>query len=161
MDFARLDTSECFFVSRVKTPVNTSPMSHTSRAAKFNCSTKPCSLHTSSNVVAHLLRGSGFGTPRHNAESEKTQTFILINRAAGALSHVTVDQRNVFQSCNICMLYASLRSISVFTCRSWKTFVHRHPYEVFVILGRRRSKNHSVNFEFLIFGEKNKKLNIF
>ena len=28
-----------------------------------------------------------------------------------------LDQRNVFQSCNSCMLYASLRSISVFTCR--------------------------------------------
>ena len=41
------------------------------------------------------------------------------------------------------MLMASLRSISVFTCRvyglyqilfSWETFIHRHPFEVFVIL---------------------------
>ena len=89
----------------------------TSQAAKFNFSLNPGSLRTSSNCVAQLLDGSGWETPTHDVEPENTWTFILIDFAAALLSHVFPDQRNVFQSCNICILYESLRSINIFTCR--------------------------------------------
>ena len=58
--------------------------------------------------------------------------------SAGSLSNVILDHRNVFQSCNICLLYASLRSISVFIYRPWEAAIHCHPFEVFVILCKQR-----------------------
>ena len=46
--------------------------------------TKPCSFHSSSNVVAWLLEGCGSESPTQNAESENMWTFILIKLAAGS-----------------------------------------------------------------------------
>ena len=67
--------------------------------------------------MAHLLDGSGFETPTDNVKSKATWTLILINSAPGLLSNVILDQRNFFQSCDTCILCASLRSISVCNCR--------------------------------------------
>ena len=84
-----------------------------SRAAKFNVSSTACSFHISSNFVAQMLDGSGFETPTHNVESENAWTLHPDQVfAAGSLSNVILDQRNVFQSGKVFMLYASLRSIS-------------------------------------------------
>ena len=38
-------------------------------------------------------------------------------RQSRSLSNVILDQWNIFRSCNACLLYASMRSISVCTCR--------------------------------------------
>ena len=63
------------------------------------------------HFFAQLLDGSGFETSTHNVQSENT--WLLLD----SLNNVILDQRNELQSCNICMLYASLHSISIFTCR--------------------------------------------
>ena len=44
-------------------PGNTCQTNCTSRAAKFNFSTNPCSFHKSSSLVDQLLDASGFDTP--------------------------------------------------------------------------------------------------
>ena len=49
---------------------------------------------------------------QHSVESENTCPFILIIFAAGSLSNEILDHRKVVQSCKICMLYVSLRTIS-------------------------------------------------
>ena len=84
--------------------------------------THPCSSHTSSNFVAQLLDGSGFETPTHNVESERTWTCILISFVAGSPSNLFVTNGIFFQSCHSCILYASLH------------IVHRHSFELLVIL---------------------------
>ena len=100
---------KCFMISIVDAPGNTCHMNCTSRAATSILLTNPCSFHTSSNIVAQLLDGSGF----EDSKAENTRSFILINFAAASLSDVFLDHRNVLQSCSICMLYASLRSTLV------------------------------------------------
>ena len=75
-----------------------------------------CSLHTSSSCVAQLLDGFGFENPTHNVKSKSAWTFFLINFAAGSPSNVFLDHHNVSHSCRICILYASVRSINIFTC---------------------------------------------
>ena len=102
---------------RVWAPRNTCEINCTSRAAKFKVSTNPCSLLASPILVAQLLDGSGCETPTHNVESQNTCTFSLISFAAGSFSNVLNDQRNVFQSCNTCILYAASRWIKLCTCR--------------------------------------------
>ena len=127
----------CFLMSRVKAPGNTCQMKCTSRAAEVNFVAHPSVI-----VPFVMLNGSGFEIPTHSVESENTWTFILINFAAGSLSNVILDQRHGFQSCHTSILYASLRSISACTCRYTDCniflcsdiFVHRHSFEVLVIL---------------------------
>ena len=124
---------KCFWICLL----SASQMNCTSLAAKLNFSTCPCSFHTSSHFVAQLLDGSGFETPTHDEESENTWTFILIIFAAGSHSNEILDQRNMFQSCNTCTLCASLRSISVFTCRCTdciKSCVHGKLLSIAILL---------------------------
>ena len=54
---------------------------------------------------------------KHSVQSENTWSFTLIRFAAASSSRVIRDQRNVFQSHNTCMVYASLSSVSVCTSR--------------------------------------------
>ena len=127
---------------------NTCQMKCTSRAATLYLFDKSVFVpHVLQIFVHQILDGSRFETPSHSVESENTRTSILIYFAAGSLSNVILDHRNVFQTCKVCMLNASLRSINMFTCRSTdcikayvleQYFIHRHPSEVFVILGKAR-----------------------
>ena len=111
-------------------------------------SANPCSFHRPSSFVAQVLDGFGFEIPTHSVESGNTWTFILINYAAVSPSNVMLEQRNVCQSCDICMLYAAVPSISVCTCRCTdciksgvlvKRFVHRHSLPILVILTQPKS----------------------
>ena len=52
-----------FLMSQVEALDNTCQMNCTAWVAKFNFSTNPCSLHTSSTFVAQLLDESVFETP--------------------------------------------------------------------------------------------------
>ena len=83
--------------------------------------------------MVHLLDGSGFETPTDNVKSKATWTLILINSAAELLSNVILDQRNVFQSCDTCILCVSLRSISVCICLC-RTFFFKKKTCVLVIV---------------------------
>ena len=79
---------------------NTCQMKCTSRAATFF-------LFDKSVFVPHVLQifvGSRFETPSHSVESENTRTSILIYFAAGSLSNVILDHRNVLQSCKVCIV---------------------------------------------------------
>ena len=111
----------------VEAPGRTCQMNCTSRAVKSIFSTNPCSFHASCNFIAQFLDGSGCEAATYNVELENTRTFILTNVAAGYRSNVILDHRNGFPSCRICILYASLRSINIFTCcctDCFKSFVH-------------------------------------
>ena len=110
----------------------------TSRAAKLNERQIRVRSYTSSNFVAQLLDGSGFEIPTHNAESEKHVNFRPDQFCCWITQQRILDQRNVFQSCNSCMLYASLRSdqcshLSLYGLHqilcSWETSIQRHPFE--------------------------------
>ena len=68
------------------------------------------------HLLPQLLDGSGFEFPTHNVESENTWTVILINSAAGWLSNVILNQRNVFQSVRYLHM-GCIFALSVYTCR--------------------------------------------
>ena len=44
-------------------------------------------------------------------------SYVDFHPAAGRLNNEIRDQRTVFQSCDTCILYASVREITVCTCR--------------------------------------------
>ena len=93
------------------------------------------------NFVAQLLAGSGFEIPTHHVESEDTWAFILINSAAGLLSNVILDQRNVFPVLRylhiVCIfafdqcLHLSLHGLYEIVCSS-ETVVHLRSVEILV-----------------------------
>ena len=66
-------------------------------------------------LAAQLLDGSGLEPPTHNVESENTRTFNMINDAAGSPSNIILDQRDVFQSCKICIV---VRVLAIDQCFS-------------------------------------------
>ena len=117
---------------------------------QMNCTSRGCQIQFFDKSVfdpnvlqfccSILLDGCGCESQTHNVESENTWTFILVNFAAGY-------HRNVFQSCRNWALYASFRSINIFHSSlhrlyqilcAWSALVHRHSFEIFVILCKPR-----------------------
>ena len=106
---------KCLLNWIVESPGNTHQMNRTSRAANaFVRQIHVRSIHPSMSL-AYYWKDLDLRLT-HNVESENTWTFILINFCCW-ISKEILDHRNVFQSCKICMLYASVRSINVFTSR--------------------------------------------
>ena len=131
----------CFLKWMAEVHGSTCPMNCTSRAIKFKFSTSPCLFHTSSTYVGKNFKdGSGFETPTHNVESENTRTFILVNVAAGSLSNVILDHRNVsslarfVRVCAIDQRFSLVVVKTVSNLAPLKTLIIRHPFEIIVIL---------------------------
>ena len=78
-------------------------MNYTSRAANLDLR----------QIRVRSIHHPGFETPTYNVEPENTRSFILIKFAAGSLSKVTLDERNVFQSCDTYLNVRSLFALDV------------------------------------------------
>ena len=87
-----------FLMSKVEALDNTCQMNCTAWVAKFNFSTNPCSLHTSSTFVAQLLDESVFETPN---TIENLGTRELSSWSIKLLGR-TVSMREVLEIVRIC-----------------------------------------------------------